>query len=593
MRQLNGSRLAGTVSALILQTVAVAGGLAGQEPDTVPADTQVVAQEVGDTAEVKFAAAFPDFPDPTSRSPGLVVRWDHEELLATGALSLADLLEYQAPFVPARAGYFEGPQASVFAGAGPASLRLTIDGYEYVPLLGGFLDWHQPAYVGHQRVRLIREPGGYEIATETYRRDRPEAYSRIEGSTGDPRHNIIRAYFASEFLGGPLAFGFDRVSSATTAEIGSTDRTAILGSLARRLPGDVWGKLEYRRSSVDRDSFPSPTRDDWVFRLRRAFPGGWYADVIAGTGRRKEEAEPPAPGATDTMPELSVRGSQIALRGARVSERWRAFLSLRVWDGEGLPDFEPQASLEFDAGPASVYARGKYSDWGAFTAGGGYGAVKVSLPLGFRAIGEVEGGDRGLIAGVPVDRIRYMRWTLGGQRELHGWTLSARGGRWKVKASPGIGLPFDSATVLDGGTVRVFEASAGGPVFKLFRGALSLNGRYFRRQAGVFLYWPQQEWHIGGTYRTLLLSDQLELLIKGLGGIRGSMFVEDRTQQPAVLVSADDLFWFLGEVVVRIRDVHIFITYEAFDADTGPKDVPGFPLRRARTLFGLKWEFWN
>ena len=86
---------------------------------------------------------------------------------------------------------------------------------------------------------------------------------------------------------------------------------------------------------------------------------------------------------------------------------------------------------------------------------------------------------------------------------------------------------------------------------------------------------------------------QINNMIKGLGGIRGSMFVEDRTQQPAVLVSADDLFWFLGEVVVRIRDVHIFITYEAFDADTGPKDVPGFPLRRARTLFGLKWEFWN
>ncbi|MEE8550061.1 MAG: hypothetical protein V3T08_02275, partial [Gemmatimonadota bacterium] len=305
-------------------------------------------------------------------------------------------------------------------------------------------------------------------------------------------------------------------------------------------------------------------------------------------------AEPPAPGAADTMPQLlSVRGSQIALRGARVSERWRALLSLRVWDGEGLPEFEPQASLEFDAGPASVYARGKYSDWGAFRAGGGYGAVKVSLPLGFRAIGEVEGGDRGLIAGLPVNRIRYMRWTLGGQRELHGWTLSARGGRWKVKASPGIGLPFDSAAVRDGGTVRVFEASAGGPVLKLFRGALSLNGRYFRRQAGMFLYWPQQEWHIGGTYRTLLLGDQLELLIKGLGGIRGSMVVEDRTQQPAAFFSADDLFWFLGEVVVRIRDVHVFFTYEAFDSDTGPKDVPGFPLRRARTLFGLKWEFWN
>lgn len=593
MRQLNGSWLAGAVGALILQTVATAAGLAGQEPDTVPADTQVVAEQVGDSAEVKVAAVFPVFPDPASRSPGLFVRWGHEDLLATGALSLADLIEFQVPFVAVRAGYFEGAHASVFAGAGPASYRLTMDGYEYVPLLGGFLDLHQPSYVEHQRVQFIREPGGYEIATQSYRRDRPEAYSRVEGSTGDPRHNIIRAYFASEFLGGPFSFGFDRVSSGTTAEIGSTDRTAILGSLARRLPGGIWGELEYRRSSVDRDSFPSPTRQDWVIRLRRPFRGGWHADVIAGTGRRTEEAETPALGAADTMPELSVRGRQIAVRGARVSDRWRALLSLRLWDGEGLPDFEPEASLEFDAGPASVYARGKYSDWGSFTAGGGYAAVALNLPLGLRAVGEVEGGDRGLIAGAPLNRIRYTRWTVGGQLDLLGFTVSARGGRWKVKSSPGIGSPFDSAAVLDGGTIGVFEASAGRPIFTLFRGPVSLNGRYFRRQAGVFLYWPQQEWHVGGTYRTLLLSDQLELLIKGLGGIRGSMVVEDRTQEPTALVSAEDLFWFWGEVVVRIRDVHIFLTYEAFDSDTGPKDVPGFPLRRARTLFGLKWEFWN
>ncbi len=55
-----------------------------------------------------------------------------------------------------------------------------------------------------------------------------------------------------------------------------------------------------------------------------------------------------------------------------------------------------------------------------------------------------------------------------------------------------------------------------------------------------------------------------------------------------------ELNWFRGEIVVRVKDVHIYWNYEFFNAATeAPADVPGFAFPPARTHFGVKWEFWN
>ncbi len=138
--------------------------------------------------------------------------------------------------------------------------------------------------------------------------------------------------------------------------------------------------------------------------------------------------------------------------------------------------------------------------------------------------------------------------------------------------------------------MNVVDAWARGTVLRPFGGAVEIGGRYQRRDAGAFFYWPQDDWWIEGAYRLLALNGQLQIWITGLGGVRGPMFVLDES---GLVGASGDLNWFRGEAVVRIRDVHIYYNYETFNAAGFAADVPGMVLPTARIHFGVKWEFWN
>ncbi|NIQ52589.1 MAG: hypothetical protein GWN71_03800, partial [Gammaproteobacteria bacterium] len=52
-----------------------------------------------------------------------------------------------------------------------------------------------------------------------------------------------------------------------------------------------------------------------------------------------------------------------------------------------------------------------------------------------------------------------------------------------------------------------------------FGGVLEIGARYQDHGPGQFLYWPEQEWEVEGSYRLLTLSDQLEIRLTGIGGV--------------------------------------------------------------------------
>ncbi|UCC72620.1 MAG: hypothetical protein JSV86_20030 [Gemmatimonadota bacterium] len=559
------------------------GPLAAQDPETPapPAEVQeadsVAAQ---DTLPEPF---FPVFPDPASEKPGVAQSWEMLDLLATGALSFADLLEFTPFLDPLRAGVLEGPQAAIFAGRGGGSFRYTLDGYDVVPLTNAALDLHLISLVELQRLALIREPGGYRGYSQTYRNQRREPYSRIEAGTGDRQTQILRALLSSRVGRARAGFGYDQIDTKGFSGLGNSQRAVVWANLAYPLPLGVWGQLEWRNTIADRDSFPSPERTDWILRLRRDFGDGWHADIVAGRASESDSVG-------DTPREFTA--SQVALRAARTSRVWRAQLTLRAWDGDGVPIFEPEASLELRAGPASLYAGGRYEKWDDLDLASGYAALEVQLPLNIRALAEIEEGDRGLFGQAVRPSYEFSRWTAGGEIGVWSWTVGARGGRWRTKPSLALGPPADSAVSLPGGTVGVVEAWARGPVARLFGGRLDLGGWYRSREAGDFYYWPQDSWRVDGLYHVLAVRDQFELWITGMGGIRGVTRVPD-PELGAGFVTTRQQYWFRAEAVVRIKDFFFFYNYEYFDSDAGPQDIPGRLLPRARIHYGVKWEFWN
>jgi hypothetical protein len=469
-------------------------------------------------------------------------------------------------------------------------MRAEIDGYEMAPLLGGAVDQHLLTLAEIEHIAASREAGGYVVGLRPYRRDRREPYSRIEGGSGDRGADVLRAFFAAQALGAPFGFGFDRIVSEGAADVGSAERNLLWANLSYPVVAGVWAQLEYRGLAADRDSFPSPSRSDWILRLRREFQGGWYTDVVAGTADLKIE---PAAGASPEDTAVQQRTArQLTLRAARQAEHWQAYVAMRIWDGDGLPSIAPQASLAVQAGPASLYATGSYADWGDFSTTAGYASLSVALPLGLRALAEIEDGDRGLYGDVLPERYEFSRWTAGAELTLFKeYRLGGRLGEWRVEPSPGLGLPTDTIT-LPGGQAGVVEAWAWGLLARLFGGRLEAGAYYQEHEAGDFLYWPRWSWRAEGLYHVLALNDQLEVRLSGIGGVRGPMYVPDPSQENVARTTGNLNYW-RAEASVRIKDVYLWYNYEFFQAVSGGGDLLNRRLPVARAHFGLKWEFWN
>ena len=516
-------------------------------------------------------------------------------LLASGALTFADLLEHSPFMQPIRVGFLEGPQAEVFSGAGPVSLRYQADGYEIAPIEGGPLDLHLLSSIELQRLRLARAPGGFLLSSDSYRSDSREAYSRIEAGTGDLDTNMIRGFFYSQLLGAPFGFGFDRLDTDGRGDLGSAERTVIWARFDRPLPGGLWGQVEFRNTGSERDSFPAPDRSDVIGRLRRPIGRGWYVDAVGGLARVKRTRVSLA-GIADSLADrrMDFDAAQVALRAGHAGEWLRLLTSVRYWDGDGVPSLESEGSLDLTAGFVDVHLSGRWADWDEFQALAGYGALRLRLPLGLRLVGEVEDGERGLFGGVPLDREFFTRLAGGAELEVGRWRLGGRGGRWRVEPSPTLGLPFDSAGApLRGGTVSVVEGWATIPLFRLFGGQLESSFRYGAREEAPVLYWPKDWWRLEGLYHVEGIHGQLEVWLRGMGGVRGALLARDDFNFPTGLVSTGDLNWFRAEAVVRILSVHVYYNYEFFDALTILGELPSFELPRARYHFGVKWEFRN
>lgn len=575
--------VAGSLTALCGLSLALPGPAAAQDPETAapPAQAQEADSTAADTTPAPF---FPLFPDPASQKPGVAQEWRMMDLLSTGALSFADLLEFTPFLDPLRAGFLEGPQSAIFAGGGGGSFAYTLDGYEIVPFTTAALDLHLISLVELQRMALVREPGGYRAYSQTYRNPRREPYSRVEAGNGDRETNLLRAFLSSGIGRARVAFGYDRIDTDGFIDNGDATRDLVFANLAYPLPWGVWGQVEFRGMSADRDLFPDPKRTDWIVRLRRPFGEGWHTELVAGHARASDSAG-------GELREFAA--SQVALRTAHTSSNLQAQLTLRAWDGDGVPTFEPEASVELRAGPASLYASGRYEKWDDFSAAAGYAGLELNLPLNIRLLAEVEEGDRGLFGQSRRRRYEFTRWTAGGELTLWSWTVGARGGSWRTEPSPALGPPADSAAALPGGTVGVIEVWARGRLFRLFGGETSVGGWYRNREAGDFYYWPQESFRGDAMYYVLGLRDQLEVWLKVLGGRRGATRVPDPILNEGWVTTAPEDY-LRAEAVLRIKDFFLFYNYEYFiGAGDFAQDLPGLTLPQRRIHFGVKWEFWN
>lgn len=627
-------RLAALGAAVLLSTAALATpaeSLAQDPPrrPPIPPDTLVrpdTAAARDSTAAVPgdSAAAAPAAPDTTpipqlprlraeaTRDGGTGVwTWDRTDLLASGALTLTDLLERIPGVTGVRYGFVGLPETVASLGAAAGSIELVLDGYAIDPLGATALDLSriELAELGH--VRVERRLGTLRVEVESLSPRHNAPYSQIDAGTGDYRTNLLRGLFlAPRFLGGSIGLGVERLASDGVQEPAEN----FSGWAKWTLTGRTLGlQLEYRRSSLSREGEAfgrsEARRDDVVLRTRAALAPGLAAEAYVGRSAVDDVFQGPA----DTTA-VRESGVQAGLRTAYDAGVARAATTVRFRTERGLPAWEGElaagTTLE---GILALDGALRLADWReGQRATSAMLRAQVGPVLGIRPVAEWFSGKSGTpwladTAGVPIltDRSGYR---AGAEVAFGRLALSGAGVVLESDGVPDPAVAFGQpARLFPGGRVEGWEVTASIPTpWK----ALAVEGAYTRWVGGrTWIYLPEELGRVGlALHTTPLSSGNLELIARLEARRRGAMPVpgfvrtgddgagagtdpDESGGSPLIIEVAPAATTFDFYFQLRIKDVRAFLRWENLTNRRGLWDVPGRELPGQRLFYGVKWHF--
>ncbi len=362
---------------------------------TIATDSAVFAREVarsdsirraiaGDTIKAPLARF--ERPDDFESTPRL--RFSREEILSSGALNLADLLDRVPGVTTYRSGWIAGVHAASFAGD-TRRLRLFVDGVEMdaiEPRNGGALDLTDVQLWTLDELVVERAAGEVRVWMRTWTVERTTPYTRFDIFTGDLNTNAFRGLFARRWRNGVLlqlggqqmATQSGRVNAFSGAEssTGRGDGTVQgfmtrIGWSNRRISVDLFA------NSTGRERDPHTAREGFIDLL--AYKGsrrdaylrlgygdtlrGFWSQAIVGVVRTRLEGvgDPTAPADTAVVVETdTIRGrtQQIVAAGYRTA-RWSVSMTDRVRPIDGTAFHAPAVRGRYGG---SRYAIGAFAE---------------------------------------------------------------------------------------------------------------------------------------------------------------------------------------------------------------------------------------
>lgn len=577
---------------------AAARPLAARQQDTVPPppDTTAAAQDTMLPPPLLV-------PWPARRNADDEVgvwTWDRDSLARAAAYSLLDLLNAVPGITSFRGGVFLQPEAATFDGGGAGRTEIDIDGYVLDPLTAASLDLSLISLGAIDHVRVERRMDRLRISLSTVEPEDARPFSRIEAAVGQPRANLFRGGLLSpRVILGPFGFAVERIESQGSGQLRPADDfdTWVKWGLLRE---DRGVQLEWRGNTLNRDpdsEIPlKRSRGDLVLRARNRFAPDLLAEAYYAASR--ESVEPTDPAIPDSLrATLKEKSRQIGLRGALERDRLGADVALRFRDNDALARW--QADLTAHAVPfprTDLSARATLADWRTRRTNE-YAAAASFRPLeSVRLFGELSSG----IAGTPVrgDTTRTgpafsdrSTWRAGLEVRRRGLEAGAAGVHVEMDSVVAFGFPGDTANpVVRGGAVTGWEAWARVPLGPDW---LSGSVTYSNWTSGTrWAYLPAS---------TLRATVDLHAIPLESGNLELTGILEVR--QRGVLaappgIPGDPLLDVPARTrinayfQIRIIEIRAFIRWEDLEAND-ISDLPGFPVRGPRIVYGVKWTFWN
>ena len=570
-------------------------------------------------------------PSPPAPLLGTDLRWNRDEMFATGAVTLLDLLERVPGVTGMRSGWLTTPMVGSWAGD-PSAIRLYLDGIELDrmdPRGAGVHDLSRVPLWSLEEVVLEPSPEELRIHLTTWRVSSTVPHTRTDVFTGDDDTNIYRGFFGRRFVHGEaLQLGAQQYSTSGQRLGGDGDGLDLLAriGLARgRFSTDAFvqrsrrGYDERSRTVVGLASLaPYETRETQAY-VRAGFSdvatGLWLQLVAASlafeeTGDHRSTAGPNGM-PIDTVDTTSSRAQYVASAGwSRGGLRLTGTHRLRVFGGERYQSPSIRASLERPWLTLSLFGEANALDDLVFSRTPS-GAPEGDAPTVSRA---------SIVARLqPLPFVQLLgsagtaRWSRatgdeaeGGEEREETRSYRAEAGVRLARLWVGAGaMRTDSGAVAppvildpafrpaEGGRIRVPMSTAGflmlrGPVF----GAIGVDAWAMRWEHDSLPYRPQVQ-----TRATLYLQTRwLSRFPSGSFGIYFGATHEYRTET-----------WFpIGTALVPSQQTRLLSTLLEIRILDGVlswqqrnwlgaifEPVPGFQAPRQTNLYGVRWEFFN
>ncbi|HEX9248708.1 MAG TPA: Plug domain-containing protein, partial [Gemmatimonadaceae bacterium] len=172
------------------------------------------------------------FADPALYEIGPQYEWNREQLFATGALTLIDLLDRIPGVTTFRSGWLATPQTATY-NADFQRVRVFYDGIEIDDLdsrTGGVLDLSTVQLWSLEHLSIERSASELRIYMRSWRVDNTDPYTRVDIATGNEDTNLYRGFYGKRFdNGGVLQFAGQQYGVASPRFSGSGDALSLLG----------------------------------------------------------------------------------------------------------------------------------------------------------------------------------------------------------------------------------------------------------------------------------------------------------------------------------------------------------------------------
>ena len=303
--------------------------------------------------------------------------WNREEMFASGALTLIDLLDRVPELTTFRSGWISTPQIAAYNGD-PRRVRVFVDDVEMDALNGrdgGVLDLSTVQLWTLEHVTLERSANELRIHLRTWRVDRTTPYTRTDILTGNEDTQIYRGYYGKRHDRGQIfqAAG-EKYATASPRTAGSGDALSLLvraGIARKSWSVDAYANRTHLTRSTQLAFFTNPqppipplSATSTLAYVRAGFghveKGPWLQILAAAQQFRESSphtigtASAPTTSGGIAVPrdtaDTTQSSTQIVITGGLRLGPGRLTLAERMRTIEGRRDYGPSARFELGSG---------------------------------------------------------------------------------------------------------------------------------------------------------------------------------------------------------------------------------------------------